>query len=91
MTILLPTFCLLMDELRIKLDITKGGIGPDKTINEVYFGLDLSTVDKVEMKENLALIKERRERVILKEFNMVNMNRIHQALEEAEAPQPNVE
>ena len=66
-----------MDELRIKLDITKGGIGPDKTINEVYFGLDLETHDPKEIIENEAIIKERRERLILKEFNMVNMNRIH--------------
>ena len=91
MTILLPTFCLLMNELRIKLDITKDGIGPDKTINEVYFGLDLETHDPEEIAENEALIKERRERVILKEFNFINMNKIHEALEEAQekgAPPP---
>ena len=37
---LLPIFKMLLDELRVKLDITNEGIGPDKIISEVYGGLD---------------------------------------------------
>ena len=57
-------------------------MGPDKIINKVYFGLDLETHDPIVRAQNDKEIKQRRERVILKEFSMINMNQIAKALDE---------
>ena len=39
--LILSIFVILLQELKIKLDITKDGIGPNKIISEVYSGSDI--------------------------------------------------
>ena len=69
-------FHALLKELRIKLDITKSGLGPDKTMRVINQGQQ----EEGDMNETK---KRRIEMTVLKEFNMINISRIKEALQEA--------
>ena len=78
----LRIFCGLVQELRTKLDITKEGVGPDKAMQIVNFGLkEASRRQKV---KNDAVRQHRIEKIVLQEFNMLNMSRVQSALQQAE-------
>ena len=74
-------FHALIKELRIKLDITKSGLGPDKTMRVINQGLK---IEKQQEEGDMNETKKRRiEMTVLKEFNMINISRINEALQEA--------
>ena len=71
----------LIKELRIKLDVTKWGLGPDKTMRAINQGLK---IEKQQGEGDMNETKKRRiEETVLKEFNMINISRIKEALQEA--------
>lgn len=78
----LRIFVDLIHELRIKLNITKDGFGPEKTMREINFGLEAALEAGDEGAKRLR--KQRMESIILMEFNMINISRVQNALEEAE-------
>ena len=72
----------LIHELRIKLDITKSSLAAEKTMREVNFGLGSS--DEPITQEMLHIRKKRIRNVVLREFNMINMERVQNAIEECD-------
>ena len=72
----------LIHELRIKLDITKSSLAAEKTMREVNFGLGSS--DEPITQEMLHIRKKRIQNVVLREFNMINMARVQNAIEECD-------
>ena len=79
----LAIFTTLIRELRIKLDITKEGLGPDKVNRAINFGLQ---PDALCNEETVIVNKLKRakkiEQIILKDFNTINITRVQNALKE---------
>jgi len=74
----LRVFLGLMHELRMKLEIAKSGHLAEKAMRKVDGGADPSS-------ERAAMRRQQRiERLIMKEFNMINVARIKEAMEQAE-------
>lgn len=70
----LRIFVSLIHELRVKLDIAKAGLAPIKIVHQIEDGLS---------KENQDIKrKERMERIILSEFNTINLARVQGAIVE---------
>ena len=65
----------LIKELRIRLDITKQGLCPDKVTRIINFGLDSKEFQGRD-EEIQATKQQRIERIILKEFNYINIRHI---------------
>ena len=72
----IKVFYAMLKELRIKLDINMMGLGPAKTKRVINQGL--SSHDK----RSRQFRSERIEQIVLKEFNMINISRIKEALQE---------
>ncbi len=70
----------LMHELRIKLDYVKAGLAAEKTMRLVNQGLDDPQKDKAKMQLKR---KQRIERMVLREFNLINLSRVQTAIQDA--------
>ena len=68
-------FTTLLKELRIKLDVIKDDLGPYKDSRTVNFGLEKKSGKKSE-----AIRKKRIERLVFKDFNLINISRINDAI-----------
>ena len=76
----LKIFSGLIKEMRIKLDITKAGLGAEKTMRAIENGLDI-IVDGSDDSNSAEVERQRRiEEIILKEFNMINITCVQIAL-----------
>ena len=88
-------FAGMIRELRIKLDITKAGLAAERTMQVINYGLDSNATEnngksksygsssKSDSKIAKKLFnkrKQRIERTVLKEFNMINISRVLAAL-----------
>ena len=84
-----------LKELRVKLRITKEQIGAEKLLRQVFFGIGNPTEAIQESSKggskptsrSALVFKRRLERLILQEFNMINLSRVNQALKEAPKPE----
>lgn len=79
----------LIRELRLKLDIFKVGLGPDKTMMAIDLGLDIdyenfNTDNSYEAAKNRQKRVKRIEKAVLIEFSTINISRVHDALVSAE-------
>ena len=68
-------FTTLLKELRIKLDVIKKELGPDKFSRDVNFGQE-----KKSSKKSAAIRKKRIEQLVFKDFNLINISRINEAI-----------
>lgn len=66
----------LVQELRIKFDITSAGLAAEKTMRKVNQGLKLASKSDSKVSKGLKKQRQRVERIVLKEFNMINMSRV---------------
>ena len=65
--------------MRIKFDITKAGIAAERTMRAIDHGLnnDTNADDSIaKNKKDQEKRRQRIERIVLKEFNMINMSRV---------------
>lgn len=82
----LKTFKMLLKELRVKLDILKKGLGPDKINQLIDFGLDRAEEDLVLCQvtdidlETERIRQKRIENIVLQEFGTINISRVLDAL-----------
>ena len=74
----------LVHELRVKLDIFRAGLGPERITRKINFGLDkerkpkrsnLYEVSKDMFRTDIKRQK-RSEDIVLKEFSMINLSRV---------------
>ena len=68
-------FTTLLKELRIKLDVIKSELGPDKFSRDVNFGQE-----KKSSRKSAAIRKKRIEQLVFKDFNLINISRINEAI-----------
>ena len=72
----LRIFTELLRELRIKLDITKAGLSPEKIKSIIEARID----DKTDIGENHSVMKRRIERIVLSEFNTIHIAKVQGAI-----------
>lgn len=78
----LRIFAGLIKELRIKYDIYKEGLAPDKVMRNINFGLSSDFFSQGKKPgRDAAKRKSRIENIVFQEFNMINMARVMSALQ----------